>query len=111
MESGPQPRADDALLALLADPDRRRMLRHLDASDGATPVTELVETLPKDADTTHTERAVTVYHSHLPRLEDCEVVERGPAGTTVECGPRFEDAVSLLEQLKSGNEDARSEGC
>jgi DNA-binding transcriptional ArsR family regulator len=110
MDSGPELRIDDALLALLADPNRRRMLRHLDAADGATPVTELVESLSKDADTTHSERAVAVYHCHLPRLEDCEVVERDPTGTTVDPGPRFEDAVSLLEQLDGHHEDVGSNG-
>ena len=110
MTRTPRDRTDDALLALLADPRRRLILRHLDAADGTTPIAELAEIPCADADTTHTERAIAIQHRHLPAFEDCGVLDRDPTGTTVEPGARFEDALALLRRLGKRHEGVVSNG-
>lgn len=60
-----------ALFAALADPNRRRLLRHLRAAGGPVAVTELARTLAANAGGRNDERQralAALVHVHLPQL-------------------------------------------
>lgn len=76
-----RPVTTETLLELLADPQRRTVLRHL-RETGECDVAELIEAIATDGGTTASHRpshetvsAVELHHSHLPRLADAGIVE------------------------------------
>ncbi|WP_254536907.1 hypothetical protein [Halomarina litorea] len=77
-------------LELLADGDRRRLLRTL--ADGA------VDAADRLADTEGTTRK-HYRHVHLPKLDDARVIEWRPATDSVEKGPRFDATEPLLRAV------------
>ncbi|MFC4543047.1 hypothetical protein ACFO5R_14050 [Halosolutus amylolyticus] len=89
----PEPTALESatVSALLADPDRQRVLSYLDPGKRAT-VEELVDELAArertepSADGGPGDRsriAVSLVHHHLPRLDDHDVVDYRPASNEV----------------------------
>lgn len=109
MDRTPEFSTDDALLILLADAQRRLILRHVDAAEGPTPVTDLVGVLLADADATRRQQTVAIRHRQLPTFEDCGVLECDPTGATVTAGPRFEEAIALLRRLDVHHEEIASD--
>jgi DNA-binding transcriptional ArsR family regulator len=77
----------DELFEILADSHRRRILAYLaDADDDVAAFSELIEHVADDSagESTDKERlAVSLYHTHLPKLADANVVEYDPRSEVV----------------------------
>ncbi|WP_372912774.1 transcriptional regulator [Salinigranum sp.] len=78
----------DDYLQLLANEQRRRLLRTLLASDGSVTVD------PDDP-----AAQARLYHVHLPKLESAGLVDWNRRQRTVVTGPTFDDIVPLLEAI------------
>jgi hypothetical protein len=78
----------DDYLQLLANEQRRRLLRALLVSDG--PVT---------VDPDDPAAQARLYHVHLPKLESAGLVDWNRRQRTVVTGPTFNDVVPLLEAI------------
>lgn len=85
-------RVDDAAAAALADPQRRRLLRYLDACGFMAPMEDVAEEIAaREAGTARAEvtpeerRRVTVklYHVHVPKLEDEGILDHDEKRGTV----------------------------
>lgn len=86
----------DEYLRLLADAQRRRLLRALlDDDSGSVPV---------EQDDKHA--YARLHHFHLPKLERAGLVDWNRRGGTVARGPAFDEIVPLLEAL----DDVTGEG-
>jgi hypothetical protein len=79
----------DDYLRLLADEQKRRLLRDLLEADG-DPVS--VETDDPD------ERARR-HHIHLPKLSDAGLIDWDPRDDLIVRGPAFDEVVPLLEAI------------
>lgn len=95
----------DGLFDALANDERRRLLDALErnglSDDGVTiPVASPSERV------WGTSRA-RLYHVHLPKLAETDVVEWDRTDRRIEKGPRFEDARRLL-RLMGGFQDEAS---
>lgn len=44
-------------------------------------------------------RRIQLYHSHLPKLEECEYIRWSEAEETIRTGPRWEEIEPLLELI------------
>jgi hypothetical protein len=93
----------DDYLQLLANEQRRRLLRALLGSDGSATV---------DAD--DPAARARLYHVHLPKLESAGLVDWNRRQRTVVRGPTFDDVVPLLEAIDAVGDattgtDAREE--
>jgi DNA-binding transcriptional ArsR family regulator len=89
----------DELLAALADEDRRRVLDYLEAADGdVAAFSDLVEHLTGDPRADPEQVAVTLHHTHLPKLESANVVEYDPRSETVRYrgGPAVAEWLALV---------------
>ena len=77
----------DELFEVLADGHRRRVLAYLaDTDDGVAAFSELIEHVAGDStgESTDKERvAVSLHHSHLPKLADASLVEYDPRSQIV----------------------------
>ncbi|WP_276300309.1 DUF7344 domain-containing protein [Halorussus lipolyticus] len=77
----------DRLFEVLADGHRRRVLAYLaDTDDGVAAFSDLVEHVADDSagESTDNERlAVSLHHTHLPKLADANVVEYDPRSEVV----------------------------
>lgn len=93
---------EDELFELLANAQRRRLLRRLAAADGPVTENELVEALGVEAD--RETRAIALHHCHIPKLEAHDVVETSPSTGTVEPGAALDDAVAALRQVSPRSE-------
>ena len=78
----------DDYLQLLANGQRRRILRALLGSEG--PVT---------VDPGDPAAHARLHHIHLPKLESAGLVDWNRRGGTVVRGPAFDDVVPLLEAI------------
>lgn len=89
---------------ILADRQRRGVLRRLTEAD--EPVT--VESLTASLATATTTGADTVrlqlLHSHLPKLHDAGVIDYDPEVRTVRRGHDFDAVVSLLQTVTTRGE-------
>lgn len=84
-ESARAARVDGAAAAALADPQRRRLLRYLDACEFTASMKDLAEEIAAGeagtdrAEVTPEERrrvTVKLYHVHVPKLEDEGFLDR-----------------------------------
>lgn len=77
----------DELFEVLADGRRRRALAYLaDADDGVAAFSELVEHVADDSVGESTDKecvAVSLHHTHLPKLADANIVEYDPRNKDV----------------------------
>ncbi len=77
----------DDLFEVLADSHRRRVLAYLaDTDDDVAAFSELIEHVADDSagESTDNERlAVSLHHTHLPKLADAGVVEYDPRSEVV----------------------------
>lgn len=89
----------DTQLEAVAHADRRRLLLALldERADGELPLD--VEEV--DFGTGREELWISMYHSHLPKLEHHGFVEVTSDHRTVTTGPRFGDIEPLLELLEA----------
>lgn len=100
----------DEVHRLLASERRRLLLTYLaKEADGVVPFDDLVDAIaererPGPGPATHRDRVVAdLYHVHLPKLADAEVIEYDPVEETVEyrASGRFKallDVSSYLEE-------------
>jgi DNA-binding transcriptional ArsR family regulator len=79
----------DTALQILANGQRRRVLRTLVESGGTTTVDELARAPETDAsstaagDATDDGHRIRLHHAHLPKLADADLVEYDPGDDTV----------------------------
>lgn len=75
----------DVVCSVLGNPDRRRLLRELAATDGTVTVAELAQSVAGAADESiHPDRIrIRLQHVHLPALSDGDVVEYDPESGVV----------------------------
>jgi len=91
----------DELFEVLADGDRRRILAYLaDTDDGVAAFSDIIEHVADDSaeESTDKERvAVSMHHTHLPKLADANLVEYDPRSEVVRYrgGPAVSDWVEL----------------
>jgi len=110
----------DELLRALAHPDRRRLLRELRDRQRVDSRTSLSLSALKDTLDVSDERAtIVLHHRHLPVLREGEVIEQSgqtDGGTdstalddesAVAPGPRFDQAVAVLEALPGTDQRPR----
>lgn len=77
-------------LRLLADQQRRKVLRHMADGNGTTTADQLVDSLstdttpPVDQSTTRDQLAIDLHHVHLPVLEEAGVIECAPESETIQ---------------------------
>ncbi|MGQ4556050.1 DUF7344 domain-containing protein [Halobellus sp. GM3] len=102
-------------LKLLASDERRRLLRELHERDGdriSIHRTDTLETLsgdesdsPSAGDPRSVERLeIELYHNHLPRLADVDVITWDREADTVAPGPAFEDLRPLVAWFVENDE-------
>lgn len=63
----------DAVHSILADGERRSIIRTLSAAGTPMSVSTLVDRVAEDRDETPVR--VRLYHQHLPKMDDAEIVE------------------------------------
>ena len=99
----------DQAFDLLGDDQRRRALTVLRESDEVVSLDRLAEATaacaegvdPDDVTPDQRERTATMlHHSHLPRLDDAEVVQYDPASGTVELTGVVEQLDPYLELVE-----------
>lgn len=96
----------DTVLRLLADRQRRQVLRRIAETDDGTTVRRLGEQLgdSKSRDPTSNgdaDAGISLRHVHLPKLREADVIEYDPRGERVRRGPHFEEVLSLLRLVES----------
>lgn len=82
------------LLDLLADEQRRAIVRRLDGETTAVPIETLHDAW--EPGTSPDEWVARAHHVHLPKLDEASVVEYDAHEKTVRRGHQFEPVVSLL---------------
>lgn len=99
----------ETILQLLANPHRREILRHLNDQNGPTDVEELTRTISADGGTdvpsNQDERRpqIDLYHTHLPKLADADLLEYDRESGTVVAHPN-DDLQQLLEYVTANLE-------
>lgn len=89
-------RVDDQTFAALADARRREILLALAAHEAdAATLDALAAVSAGDAESLR----LSLYHTHLPKLEAAGLVEWDRDGFDVARGPTFEDVVPILAVL------------
>lgn len=80
-ETGPP----DALLRLLADSERRRIINQLRATNPTAHVTleELTSQLTTDTEHDPDHTRIRLHHTHLPKLADIGLIDYDPATNTI----------------------------
>ena len=88
----------DRLFRSLAHPYRRELLLELVRRDGEQrlPVAEAVT----DPTVNRTSFEIEMCHNHLPRLDECGLVEWHRDAGEVSKGPLFDDIEPLLESIR-----------
>jgi DNA-binding transcriptional ArsR family regulator len=100
----------ETVLKLLADPQRRQILRAVAGSDTPMSVEQLVESATEVSgasaqDGSRKRWATTVRHSHLPKLQDADVIEYDRQGQRLQQGKQFEATASLLAVISEHRDD------
>ena len=90
----------DELLGLLGDHHRRRVVTEL-ADNSPVTVEEFVRAA--DGVAPHSV-AITLHHTHLPKLQRAGVVTWDDGAGTVSRGPEFEAVEPLVELFRSNRE-------
>lgn len=93
----------DSLFELLANRQRRRVLGYLvEADDGVATFSDIIDhVVAESGDSTDEERvAINLHHTHLPKLEDENVVEYDERSETVRYrgGPAITEWVEFARQ-------------
>ena len=100
----------DALFEVLADGHRRRLLGYFeDTDDDVAAFSDLVEHVADESvgvsNDDHERVAVNLHHSHLPKLEDANLVEYDPRSETVRYrgGPVVSSWVEMARAYESSS--------
>lgn len=101
----PQELSESEMFVLLANRRRRLAVRILRESTAPTPVIELARRITNRESTDPEPEAVakvylTLYHHHLPRLDDAGVVEYDADEGTVRPGVNFTPLVHVVERVR-----------
>lgn len=102
------PLPESEVFVLLANSTRRHLVRILQDAPTAVSVPELAEQIAtnmEDADSHDVVKTITssLYHNHLPRLDDADVVDYNEEAGTVRPGVNFDTLLRTLETV--GNTD------
>ncbi|UPV99114.1 hypothetical protein M0R88_11310 [Halorussus gelatinilyticus] len=101
----------DELFEVLADGNRRRLLGYFDDNaDDVAAFSDLVEHVADESvavsNDDHKRVAVKLHHTHLPKLEDANLVEYDPRSETVRYrgGPAVGEWVEMARAYESGSD-------
>lgn len=100
-------RSVDLLLAVLADEQRRTILRYVQRADGSDVSLEALAAALAESDATDCRDpdrvAVELHHSHLPKLAETSFIEYDVTDTTVRCHDheRLDSLLATLDDLES----------
>ncbi len=95
-EWGSPERYDD-LLAVLADSDRRQLLRTLRAADGSLSIQQLVEELSDRTEDTDRRLRSELVHNHLPKLQTADLISAGETDGEVSVDELTPMALTVLD--------------
>ena len=90
----------DTALRLLADQQRRKVLRHVADGNGTTTADQLVDSLFTDTSPlvdqgpTRDQLAINLHHIHLPMLEEAGVIEYPPESEAIQYR-----SIDIVEEL------------
>jgi len=90
----------DTALRLLADQQRRKVLRHVADGNGTTTADQLVDSIftdtPPSVDqgTTRDQFAINLHHVHLPMLEEAGAIEYGSESEAIQYR-----SIDIVEEL------------
>ncbi|WP_436933517.1 ArsR/SmtB family transcription factor [Halovenus marina] len=109
----------ETVLKLLADPQRRKILQAVGASNTPMSVEQLVESATEVSgastqDASREQRATAVRHNHLPKLQDADVIEYDRHRQRLQRGEQFEATTSLLAVISEHRDDVsfyRTDAC
>lgn len=96
----------DELFEVLADGHRRRLLEYLeDAEDDVAALPELVDHVADESADDRERVAVTLHHSHLPKLAEADIVEYDARSETVRYrgGQFVGEWVEIARRYESGS--------
>lgn len=97
-----QNKNDSAVLAALANDRRRVLLRYLKRMGGAIAVTEAAEhILEADRCATKSRKDIVLelYHIHLPKLDEVDLIEYDSDQQLVESGSELQSALEILRYV------------
>lgn len=100
MTSTTQTLATDTALRLLANQQRRRVLRHVTDGNGTTTVDQLIDSLltgtspSADRGATRDRLAISLHHVHLPMLQEAGVIEYDSHRETIQY-----HSIDLVEEI------------
>lgn len=87
----------DEMVEALTDIQRRRLLIGLHEQDGDADAVLSIDDLQSEFDALS--RSLKMEHGHLPKVEDCGLIEHDRDDEVVEPGPAFNDIEPLLDAL------------
>ena len=86
----------DELLQVLSDSHRRELVRVLD-EEQVVPLDDVAETLGEGESSQVV--VTSLHHNHLPKMENCGVVEYDFPAREIRRGSRFDDALDVLRRV------------
>ena len=92
---------DGTVWRLLSDPRRRRILKHLDASDGVTTVADVAKSALEGYDGDRVGLEVELRHVDVPMLADAGVVAYDAERDRIEPTDRVEQLCRALEAVET----------
>ena len=108
VEQGPTPLSIDRILDVLASNYRRRVVEQLSGGDSIALDSLVItivgtRTTDRSVDETsdHESTRIALYHSHLPKLADSEVIEFDRETETIAPGPQLPAATAALNAVEN----------
>lgn len=94
----------DTVFDALANEQRRRILFDLAERNLRDDSPISIDAPPDTTDDGET-AGIEEYHVHLPKLDDCDLIDWEPGSNTVEAGNRFAEIAPILELLRDNREE------
>lgn len=94
------------ILMVLANPDRRRILLSLnDEKNHGETIRVTGEDLMDTMNTRRETLKTSLYHNHLPRMDELGIIEWDKETGEIRKGERFEEVAPLLQLMDDNAED------
>ncbi|MEM4782394.1 MAG: hypothetical protein QXG03_12655 [Halalkalicoccus sp.] len=91
----------DRTLDVLAVEYRRDVIKHLAAVDGSVGFETLVGRIVESGTTDRESARIALYHSHIPKLENGEVIEFDYDDGVVSPGPQLRSVAAALDAVET----------
>lgn len=99
-EAGDVRSIEDEVFHAMSNDCRRRVLRALSAHDPTGPPLSIPEDIARETEDAE-QLAVSLHHSHLPKLEQLGFIEYDQSTRTVVRGPQFDELQPILSLIDS----------